>query len=376
MYGPNFYALTSCTGSERDLNYMEVLKEVREGRFRPVYLLYGGEPFLESEILAALQERLVQPETEAFNYHTVDAGPNQVQQATGVARTQPFMGQCRLVVMRQCPLFSAGRGSRSEEPEGAQSEEPSGGQEEELLAYLQRPVPSTCLVIVAATRELDKRRKLSKQAIGMGADVECRPLREAEAAAWVQVRAKTHAGKNMGHAACALLVEKAGTDLRSLATEIEKLMLFAGNEPEITESMVQQAVSGLSQAQIFALTDALSEGQTWEAIRHLRVMLNQGDHPLKLLAAISGHFRRLVEASALARKGQNAYQVAQSKGQKPFYWEKLMKQARRYRREQLIGAMERLLETDLALKGGSQSEEWLIMETLLVDLAGGNANAV
>lgn len=352
------------------MNYAEALKEAREGTVRPVYLLYGGEPFLEHEVLAALQARLVRPGTEAFNHHVFDPGPEQGRQAVGMARTLPFMGEHRLVVMRDCPLFSPRRGAQpvAGEPGGEEEETPAD-QDEALLAYMLRPAPSTCLVILAPVREVDKRKKLTKQAMGMGAAVECRPLREQEAAAWVQVRARSHGGKNMGHDACSLLVEKIGTDLRSLAGEVEKLSLFAGDSPEIAAAMVEQAVSGLSQAQIFDLTDALAEGRTGDAVRHLVAMLNQGDHPLKLLGAISSHFRRLLEAGALARKGMNAYQVAQGKGQKPFYWEKLMKQARRYRREQLVNALGRLLEADLALKGGSQSEESLIMETLLVDLS-------
>lgn len=352
------------------MNYLDALKEIREGQPRPVYLLYGGEPFLEQEIVGALRDRLVAPGTEAFNYHPVDAGADQVRQALGMARTLPFLGERRLVVLRDCPLFSARRGGREGEAGGEEREEGSG-QEEALLTYLQRPAPFTCLVILSPARELDRRKKLVKQAIGMGAAVECRPLREQEAAAWVQVRAKAAAGKHMAHDACQALVEKAGTDLRSLAAEVEKLALFAGDAPEITAAMVQAVVSGMSQGQIFDLTDALAEGRTGDAVAHLQVLLQQGDHPLQLLAALASHFRRLIEAGALARKGVSAYQVAQARGQKPFYWEKLMKQARRYRREQLAGALERLLEADMALKGGSQSEERLILEMLVMELAAG-----
>lgn len=352
------------------MNYMEALQEAREGTIRPVYLLYGGEPFLEQEILAALQERLVRPGTAAFNHHVLDPGPDQVRQAVGVAQTLPFMGEYRLVVLRDCPCFATRRGAQEEPPPEGEPEQ-TGGQAEALLSYLQRPSPFTCLVLQSPARELDRRRKLTLQIMAVGAAVECRPLREAEAVAWVQVRARTRAGKNMGQDACQLLVEKVGTDLYALASELEKLALFAGAGPEITLAMVDQAVAGTSQAQIFDLTDALAAGRVGAALDHLHAMLGHGDHPLRLLGAIASHYRRLMEAGALIRQGLSAQQVAQARGQKPFYWEKLMKQARRYRREQLLAALGRLLEADLALKGGSQTEESLILEMLLVDLAGG-----
>ena len=99
------------------MNQSEALAEVQSGALRPVYLLYGGEPFLEEELLRAMRSAIVQPETADFNYHLVDPAPDQIPSALSIARTQPFFAERRLVVVRECPAFQAARRSSADEEE-------------------------------------------------------------------------------------------------------------------------------------------------------------------------------------------------------------------------------------------------------------------
>ncbi|MCG0238793.1 MAG: DNA polymerase III subunit delta [Firmicutes bacterium] len=348
------------------LRQHEALAAIAAGQVAPVYLLYGGQPLLEQELLAALREQLVPPGTEAFNYHVVEAGPDQVGQVLSLVQTLPFMAARRLVVMRKSVLFSSRRGGRSGE-EGAEGEPvpPAGEEEKQLLAYLRQPAPFACLVITV-DGEPDRRRQLYRAVEAAGVVVDCSQPGEEDAAQWCQVRAQ-RLGKRLDPEAARILVEKVGTDLTLLGMELEKLVLYTDGE-EIGPDPVLKLVSGATQVQVFDLIDAVAEGQVGRAVHCLAQMLQQGEPPLRLLALIAGHFRRLLEARALADQGVTPARAAQERRQRPYYWEKLMRQARRFSREDLVRALERILEVDVALKtrGG---DEQLVLEMLLMDLA-------
>ena len=127
-------------------------------------------------------------------------------------------------------------------------------------------------------------------------------------------------------------------------------------------------VPGTAQVQVFDLVDAVAEGRLGQAEALLQRMLASGEAPLRLLATLASHFRRLLEARSLRERGLSPAAIARKKGQHPRYWEKLDRQARRLQREQLKFALEVLLEADLQLKSGADGP--LVLETLLFELVG------
>lgn len=349
------------------VDYAGALTELTRGKLRPVYLLYGGEPFLEHELLGVLRRRLIPPEADAFNFHQFEAGPEQAAQAVGVAQTLPFFGEHRLVIMADCPLFAARRQARAGAEDGGEEPEKAGDQAERLLAYLERPAPHTVLAITAG-ESVDSRRKLTKAVMARGAVVECRALWPDGAARWCVAWAE-QAGKRLDADAAALLVDKVGVDLRSLAGELDKLALYVGGAPDITEADVAAAAAGSHDVQTWDLVDALAERRTGAALTHLEQMLRAGEPTPLLIWHIGRHYHLLLQARAFAARGMSAEQAAARARQKPRYWQKLMSQARRFRREQLVAALERILDADLKLKTGHDPR--LTLEALLVDLAVG-----
>lgn len=344
------------------MHQREAMIEVAEGRIRPVYLVYGGEPFLESEFLRALRDAIVRPETDAFNYHVVEAAPDQTAQALSLAQTMPFFDQRRLVVVRDSPAFATPRRKPAEEE---QNGDEKGGDHgvELLLTYLNRPPDSTCLVFTVYNA--DSRKKATKAVIGLGGAVECRPLNQVDAAQWLQARAPRYRTKIGGEAA-RILVEKVGTDLRSLDTDLDKLSLYAGEAREITVTHVEQAVGGTAETEVFRLTEAIMLKQKEKAVQYLALVLRQVDHPLQVLAAISNQFRLLLLIQSLVRRGVSLKEGPGLAKIHPYRYQILSRQVGRFARAELAGALERLLQADLAMKSGFEAQ--LVLETLVVEL--------
>lgn len=341
------------------MNQREAMIEVAEGRIRPVYLVYGGEAFLESELLRALRDAIVRPETEAFNYHVIDYRADQLTQALSTAQTMPFFDQRRLVIVRDCPAFMPPRRKQDADQEGEEKETGMEG----LLAYLQRPVDTTCLVFTM--ENVDNRKKTTKAAMALGGAVECKPLKDVDAVLWAQERA-TRYGKKMSGEAARILVEKVGTDLRSLDSDLSKLALFAEGAREITVTHVQQAVSGTAETEIYKLTEAVMLKQRSQAIQYLASVLRQVDHPLQVLAAITNQFRLLLLIQALVRRGVSLKEGPGLAKIHPYRYQVLSRQVMKFSRPELVGALERLLETDIAMKSGHDPR--LALEAVVVEL--------
>ena len=346
------------------MNQTEALAELKQGKVRPVYLLYGGEPFLEEALFRELKNATVEPATADFNFHVFGPAQDQIAQALGVAQTQPFFAERRLVVVRDAPIFSASRKKADDAEEGEEETKGSAG-EEQLIAYLKSPVPSTCLVFICDDN-VDSRKKVTKAVIGTGGAVECKPYRLDEAIHWAESRSTSIYGKKLNDAAARLLIDKVGADLRLIDNELQKLALYAGDAKQITVPDVDMLVGGMAETEIFRLTEAVMLKDRVKAIELLARILRQVDHPLQVLAALTNRFRQILTVKALVARGTTLREGPGIAKMHPFAYEKMVGHVRAYAREDILRAMNRLLEADVAMKSGYDAK--LTLETLVVEL--------
>ncbi|MDF2626571.1 MAG: hypothetical protein K0R39_402 [Symbiobacteriaceae bacterium] len=345
------------------MNQTEALAELQKGKVRPVYLLYGGEPFLEEALFREIKKATVEPATVDFNFHVFGPAPDQIQQALAVAQTQPFFAERRLVVVKDCPIFAASR--KKEEAEEGEEEAKGNAGEEPLIAYLKSPVPSTCLVFLCED-SVDSRKKVTKAVIATGGAVECKPYKPEEATHWAEARATSIYGKKLPDAAARLLIEKIGADLRLIDNELQKLALYAGDAKQITAIDVDSLVGGMAETEIFRLTEAVMLKDRARAIELLGRILRQVDHPLQVLAALTNRFRQILTVKTLVARGVSLREGPGVAKMHPFAYEKMVGHVRAYPRAEIIRALQRLLEADVAMKSGGSAT--LTLETLVVEL--------
>lgn len=344
------------------------LQQIRQGEIKPVYLLYGQESFLVDEVVQALKAAILTPETADFNESVHNPGAEQLGGALQMAQTPPFFGERRLVWVKEAPFFSAKRrkGSSEEAEEESSDEKAPAGAEEALLRYLKEPVPSTCLVFLAG-ESVDSRKKTTKAVGALGGAVECQALKPDDATMWAQSRASS-AGKRLGAQAASLLVEKLGADLRLIDMELKKLALYVGEQKEIDRQAVDLLVGGVAETEIFRLTEAVMLKQRARAMQLLDQVLRQVDHPLQVLAALTNRFRQILQVKALQGRHLPPREAAALIKMHPYVYEKMGASVRQYEREEILTALCRLLEADLAMKSGADAQ--VTLEALVVELMG------
>jgi len=235
-------------------------------------------------------------------------------------------------------------------------------------AYLASPAPGTTLALVAA--ELKKDAPLAKAVMGLGTvllwDVTARKIPQwvAEQFTLRQARAEPDA--------CRLLVELVGSDLRELATEVDKLATWAGTDA-ITADDVEALVAPRAESPPWALTDAWGARDVGGVLRAAERMLDRTGDPVsrvlpRLVGSLTKHVRNARAVQRLEEQGLTPAEAASQLGLKPFPAQKLYAQVRNFSASELDDALVRLAGLDHALKGGSRLASELELERALVEI--------
>ena len=149
-------------------------------------------------------------------------------------------------------------------------------------------------------RGLAELQRVSERQVVLAYDVAKR-----KADAWVAERFK-QAGVRAEPDAVAALVQLVGEDFHQLANEVDKLALWAGDEP-IGEHEVEQLVAAVAETPTFALTDAWAQrdaGRTLEASETIfeREGRPRRDTAPRLAGALGHAGQRRREARSLRRQ--------------------------------------------------------------------------
>jgi DNA polymerase-3 subunit delta len=242
-----------------------------------------------------------------------------------------------------------------------------------IAAYLASPAPGTTLGLVAA--ELRKDGSLAKAVAGRGTlliwDVAARAVPK-----WVAEQFTVH-GTSAEPEACRLLADLVGDDLYELASEIDKLVTWAGGQA-ITADDVEALVAPRAGSPPWDLTDAWGARDVGGVLRATERMLDRTGDPVsktipRLLGSLTKHVRNARAIRRLDDEGVTSQEAASRLGLKPYPAQKLYAQVRNFSGPELDDALIRLAELDHALKGGSRLASELELERALVEITAASA---
>jgi len=348
-----------------------------------VYLFLNADEYLLSQRLAELKAALGDPELAGLNI--AELGPSQVDPTRlfAEASLMPFLAEKRLLIVRGYLDSLDKRMAASKLPGGAAFQEAA-----DLLARLPQ-TPETCdLVFVDAA--VDKRRGLFKGMVTSSGDAHGQAERKVPGLeslaksgivqmvdlptpdvkalpAWIQQHARSRK-INIQPDAVALLATFVGRNLRQLDNELEKLSLYAFGRA-VNAQDVRAMVADASEEMIWNLTDGLCQRNGGKAMTALRELRRSDQAPLALLGAITRQYRLLIQVKTMMSSGVTAAdKIAEAIGEKKSTYpvEKAQKLVGLYSFEDLDAIMDRLLETDMAMKTGGDADT--VLDILVADL--------
>ena len=187
-------------------------------------------------------------------------------------------------------------------------------------------------------------------------------------ARWIKEAAQEK-GASISPAATSSIADLVGSDLWTLDQELEKLSLYATGRG-IEERDVNELVSQVKEANIFAAVDAMIDGKPAVALRLLHQLREGGRNVSSIIAMVERQLRLLALARDSIDEGLGQQELAQRLGGLPqFVVRKTVEQARRHTWVDITWRYDRLLEADLAIKRG-RLEPDLALELLVADQAG------
>lgn len=337
-----------------DVNQLDLTKRLKELGIESVYLLFGEEKLLINQAVETIRSKAIPPELMDFNYEVLPGDKATGKQIVDLANTMPFMAERRVLVVDQPVMLSTtGKG------EGGK------GDDEVLLAYLDNPNPY-CTLIFKCDDKVDKRKKLYKQLNSKAVAVEFALLKGGQLEGWINEYVAGQS-KTIDRPALGYLSAMGSYTLEILANELDKVMLYAGDQQRISLTMVQNIVTKTVEANIFDLIDAIGEKKGRKAIGLLQDTLYLGEAPLKILALLVRRFRQLLIVKDLKAKGQGEKELREKLKLPPFVISKSLRQAGGFSVKQLSYILEQLLLAEVELKSSSV-DGGRLLERLVIDL--------
>jgi len=349
-----------------------------------LYLFFGEDEFACEEALRELErDYWSDPTMGDLNRTLLDGRKMTLAELRHHCDAIPFLAERRLVIVEDLVTRLDGRkgsGGASGEDDESDAQPTSAGSKgllDGLLAYFASLPETTDLVLIdPGLSQRTSRGRIAKWAAGQkGRAVVKQFARKKvhEVQAWIVQRVQEAGGK-IDRRAVAELARLIGDDLRTLANEIDKLLLFPEIDEAISIDHVRRMVTHSQEANIFQIVDSISTRQWNRAIADLRRMLHEGAHPLYVLSMIQRQYRLIAQAHALADQRLSSEDLAKRLKVSPFPAKKAQDQARRYTREQIVDTYDRLLQTDLAIKTGNLADD-LALELFIVEQATGGDSA-
>src|SRR5450759_67763 len=268
------------------VTYEQIISDLKNRIFKPVYFLAGEEPYYIDLITEYIQE-IVLPEAEkAFNQIILYGDDTNIASIIDTARRFPMMASHQVLIIKEAQSLK---------------------KLEDLIIYLEKPLLSTILVFCYKYRTIDKRTKLYKVLESHAIYFESVRLRDYQIPAWIERYLMTK-GIKTNPSASAMLTEYLGTDLHKIVNELDKLIItLPEGKPVITTSLIEKNIGISKDYNNFELQKAIGEKNILKANMIVHYFAdNPKDNPITLsIASLFGFFSKLLTYHYLTDKSKN-----------------------------------------------------------------------
>jgi len=331
----------------------ELLKDLKNRKYKPVYLLHGDEPYYIDEVSNFIEHKILSDAEKGFNQTVFYGKDTDVMTVLNASKRYPMMADYQVVLVKEAQDMKWG--NEDADKKGINP----------LLAYLDNPLRSTILVFCYKYGKFDKRKKTYKAIEKNGVIVESTPLYDNKMPGWIEdfVAEK---GYKISQQATFMLAEYLGNDLSKIANELEKLMLNITAGQEITLKLVQDNIGISREYNVFELQTALSKKDALKANQIINYFeANPRSNPIVLMLGNLNNFFSKVLLYHYA-KDKSPQNLARELGVNPYFIKDYEQAARSYNYGKTMQIISYLRECDVKSKGvDSNTDHGGLMKELM-----------
>jgi DNA polymerase III subunit delta len=271
--------------AKQGTTYDQIISELKNNIFHPIYLLMGEEPYYIDKISDYIQNNILDESQREFDQTVLYGKDSDMMTIINAAKRYPMMSTYQVIIVKEAQLI------KDWNP---------------LQYYIDKSLKSTILVFCYKYGTPDKRKKWVLDINKTGIIFESDKLRDYEMAAWISGYARQKK-ITIDEKAIAMLTDFLGTDLSKVANELDKLLLTKpANSNRITPEHIEKNIGISKDFNVFELQSALINKDILKANRIIRYFAdNKKANPmLMILAQLFNFFSNLMLYHYMPDKSQ------------------------------------------------------------------------
>lgn len=268
------------------MTYEDIAKDIKNGKFSPVYLLMGEEDYYIDRISDYIVEKALDENEKEFNLTIMYGLDTDMASVVNNAKRYPMMSEHQVVVVKEAQNLRSW---------------------EELSFYMQKPLTSTILVFCYKHGTLDRRKKIVAEIEKNGVVFESKKLKENLLPGFITTYMKRRK-MEIDDTAAQLMAEFVGNDLNRLAGELDKLIItMPKDRNRITPVEIERNIGISKDYNNFELKNALITKDTLKANKIVKYFSdNPKSNPLQpTLALLFNYFSNLMVAYYAPERTEN-----------------------------------------------------------------------
>lgn len=311
------------------MKFEQIISDLGRKLYHPIYFLQGDEDYFIDKISDFIEENVLEPSEKDFNLSILYGLETDVQTLISIAKRYPMMASYNVVILKEAQNLK---------------------KLDEIESYLEKPSPTTILVINYKYKKLDKRKKLSKSIAKNGVVFTSDKFRDFEASPWVEKYVKQKK-MNITAKAASILLEFLGNNIAKIANEIDKMAVILNEGEEITPEVIEKNIGVSKDYNVFELNNALAYKKVEKANRIIKHFANNPKaYPLPMLMpGMYGFFSKMLLFQALKNKSDK--EIASKLGVNPFFLKDYKAASAHYSTKKLARIISYLRECDNRSKG-------------------------
>lgn len=328
------------------MTFDQLIKDIKATRYSPVYFLHGDEPFYIDKIADYIENNVLNEGEKSFNQVVIYGKDADFKVIVDEARQFPMMSSYRVIIIREAQEMKTLA---------------------ELQNYLEKPSPTSILVICHKYKKLDKRTKFAKVLDEKAIVFESKKLYDNQVAPWVKDYIK-QLGFTAENGVAEILAEYLGADLNKISNELEKLSLNVPKSRAITILDVKEQIGVSKDFDVFELQKVLGERNFTKAAVIIRYFAqNPSANPaIVTISSLYGYFNKVLITKTYGKNSDQ--ELAKLTGVNPFFLKEYKNAAVNYSVEHLHKIFQALKTADKHSKGigNRRSGDDAILKDLLI----------
>jgi DNA polymerase III delta subunit len=318
-----------------------------------IVVLTGKDSFLRVERSRQLQEAL-EAEHGSVDRFELDGASCSLSAVLDELRSYGLLSSHKLVVVDNAEAFLGAEDRRRA-----------------MERYAEDPQRESTLLLRAGARwNPGKFDKLVEA--GGGAVLKCEAPGEQEAVRWCGVRAERRHGTQLAPGAAELLVEKIGTDLARLDSELGKLAAAAGEGRPVTRPLVAEFVGLSREEAAWELQSVLLREGPRAALEKLGELVRVSGVPDVMVGwSVADVLRKVHDAARLLAAGEQEFAVAKQLRLWGDSQSLVCRAARALGPRRAARLLDEAMRTDMRMKSGLSSDGVRTCEALVVKVSEG-----